>query len=262
MGEPVAGLVASGHHLQGAAGQSGPGVDVGQQQRSQGAGVGRLEDHGVAGQERRRSGAGHQRHREVEGGDDRPHSPGAQHRMVGVPHPVGAHGRFHPPGLVQAVAVVVGEGHRLGDVPQRLEPVLPDLQAQEAGQRGGLLVHEVGRPPDDGYALLPRGPLPLGLEGAGRRHGIVHILVGGLGVDAHHQVGVDRGAFGVGLGGVPLLTVDQEGMGLPDLARGSGQALLVGLMECRVVGRHRGIGDLSHGVFSFEQIAGRGAPKI
>ncbi len=94
--------------------------------------------------------------------------------------------------LGDLAGVVAKELHRLGDIAQGLEPVLPDLVGEQGAELEHLGFHEVCRLEHHVPPTLPSPCLPLRGKAGGDRHRIVDVCVRRLGIPADHDAGVDR----------------------------------------------------------------------
>ena len=181
--------------------------------------LGRLEDHGVAGDQRGHGHAGRDRQGEVPGGDDRGHTLALVDEPVGLPrrglHEVGGRAveaQHLPP-------VVLAEVDRLADVGVGLVPGLAGLEALEGGDLVTAAPHPVGGPEQHGRPLPGRRPAPVMCGPCRDGHG---------GIDVGRRAGGGAGHDGGGhgrihrrqrVGGGHTLAPDQGGHPLPQAGR-------------------------------------------
>ena len=162
----------AGEDVDHALGQLGLPEDLAQAQGGQRRGLGRLEDHGVAGGQGRGQLPGGHQQREVPGDDLGGHPEGGRAAAgEGVLELVG------PAGVVEEVGR--GQGHV--DVAGLLDRLAAVHRLQHRELPGPLLQH----PGDPVQVLGPLGPghprPHLGVGGPGRLDGRVHVLLAGLG---------------------------------------------------------------------------------
>ena len=144
----------------------GPGQQGVGGQRAQRGGLGRLPDHGVAGDQRQGGVPGVDRDREVEGGDDADHA----ERVPGLGQPVA--GALGGDGLAEQLAGLadgqVADVDHLLDLAERLGGDLADLGGDQGGQVGLVLGQQLTPALDQLAADRGRHVAPGG-EGLGGR---------------------------------------------------------------------------------------------
>ncbi len=173
-----------------------------------GRGAGRLDDHRVAGDQRRAGHAGEDRERKVPRRDDECDAA----RLIEVDVVLAGH-VAHAPGLAQAqhlAPVVLEEVDRLVDVPVRLAARLAGLERHERGELERLGAHELGRPEQHGRALLGRRVAPRRERRLGSGHGGFGLGTAAVGDRADHLVRGRRVHRRQGLRGLDVAAADAQ----------------------------------------------------
>ena len=175
--------------------------------------LGRLEDHRVAGNQRRARHPRGQRQREIERGNAGKHP--VRTLDVGVVLDRGqvVHRPDEPVGFVHLIGVIVDQVGALFRVPDRLHPVLADLDAHHRRQFEPPFPNQGRGPPHDDQPLPPRHPAPGHLGLLGRGHGPVDVFGRPRGKHRQDDPGIDRAPVDDGVrANLDPLTPDHQGM--------------------------------------------------